>query len=368
MDKPDFTRYSESQLRQILTRIDRERYPERVEEIEARLAQFDAEHLSRPDVNDEQWSDAPPEIAGFWRRAGAFLVDGLVLGVVGFLLGLFLQNQFEAMGSWGRAVGFAISMAYFGIMESRIFQGATFGKRALDIEVVTTNGIPLGLKRALLRAAVFWVPYFLSNAALGDGPPQPVLLAIQGLLVFGLGGAIVYLCIFNRRTRQSVHDLVAGAIVVRAQRRGMPRILPVWRGHIAVAAALCVVAVGGAAYTYSMLGKDLFQPLLLVQQQVSRLPTVRNASVFQGTGLATGAPYTHFMTINAVTRSQAGDEEKLARDIADTAFAAYPPIRQLDAFSVTLTHGYDIGIGSKWKAQTFNFPPDATRTGHTASK
>jgi len=35
---PDYAKYSESELRQVLTRIDRERYPERVVEIEARLS------------------------------------------------------------------------------------------------------------------------------------------------------------------------------------------------------------------------------------------------------------------------------------------------------------------------------------------
>lgn len=38
MGKPDFARYSQDQLRQILTRLDAERYPERVEEVERRLA------------------------------------------------------------------------------------------------------------------------------------------------------------------------------------------------------------------------------------------------------------------------------------------------------------------------------------------
>lgn len=37
MDALDFAKYNEAQLRQILTRIDRERFPGRVEEIKARL-------------------------------------------------------------------------------------------------------------------------------------------------------------------------------------------------------------------------------------------------------------------------------------------------------------------------------------------
>ena len=41
IEKPDFTRYSQEQLRQILTRLDEARYPERVQEIELRLAALD---------------------------------------------------------------------------------------------------------------------------------------------------------------------------------------------------------------------------------------------------------------------------------------------------------------------------------------
>lgn len=38
---PDYSRYTEAGLRQILTRIDGERYPERVAEITERLARFE---------------------------------------------------------------------------------------------------------------------------------------------------------------------------------------------------------------------------------------------------------------------------------------------------------------------------------------
>lgn len=40
MNVPDFSKYDETQLEQILSRIDRKRFPERVREIEARLEAF----------------------------------------------------------------------------------------------------------------------------------------------------------------------------------------------------------------------------------------------------------------------------------------------------------------------------------------
>ena len=353
MDQPDFSQYTEEQLRQILTRIDAGRFPERVAAIHARLAELAA--LGPAAGSDS--ADGPPEIAGFWRRIGAFLIDMLLLGLVGFGLGLGLHEQFEAIGAWGRAIGFLVAVAYFGTMESRLFDGRTFGKLALDIRVVSTAGASLGLGKALLRAAVFHTPYFLNNASLGAGATTLVLPAIQALLVFGLGGAIAYLYVFNRRTRQSVHDLLAGAVVVRARTVPVPALAPVWKGHMAIVAALLVVSIGALAYLQARLQDSVLQPLIPVQQQVSRVPGVREAAVFQGTSWATGNQRANFLTIRAVTGIAPVEEQALARRIAAVTLATYPAARQLDTLSVTLVRGYDIGIASQWNTKTFNGPP-----------
>ena len=357
MNKPDFAKYSEHQLKGILTRIDKERFPERVQEIHERLAQLEAERLAGTDVDESSSDGGPSQIAGFWRRTGAFLIDSLVIGLVGFLLGLLLGDQFEAMGAWGRAVGFLIALGYFGIMDSRLFQGHTFGKVALDIRVVSVTGAPLGVGKALFRSAVFCVPYFLNNVSLGAGYTNLVLPAIQALLVFGLGGAIVYLYVFNRRTRQSVHDLLSGAVVVRSGAETAPQLLPVWRGHMAAIAALFLIPAGAIAYGYSMFGNGDLRPLMLVQRNVSRLPGVRDAGVFEGTSFATGGQRMTYLTIKAMTTPDPVDEKTLAHNIAEIALNIYPAAQQLDTLSVTLIRGYDIGIASNWSIKTFNAPP-----------
>ena len=355
LDQPDFSQYSAEQLRQILTRIDTGRFPERVAAIHARLAEL----ADMGPAADRDRSDGPPEIAGFWRRIGAFLVDMLLLGLVGFVLGLGLHAQFEAIGAWGRAIGFFIAVAYFGTMESRLFDGRTFGKLALDIQVVTAIGAPLGVRKALLRSAVFHIPYFLNNASLGAGSTTLVLPAIQALLVFGLGGAIIYLYLFNRRTRQSVHDLLAGAVVVRVRTAPVPALAPVWKGHMAIVAALLVVSIGTLAYLQARFQDSVLQPLILVQQQIIKMPGVRDAGVVQGTSWATGNQRANFLTVRAVTGIAPAEEPALARRIAAAALATYPAARKLDTLSVTLVRGYDIGIASNWDRKTFNGPPGA---------
>jgi len=362
LDKPDFAKYSEAQLRQILTRIDKERFPDRVEEIHAHLAQFEADRLSRPAVDEPGPADVPVGIAGFWRRAGAFVIDAVLLAIVGAGLGMIFGNWFESLGAWGRAVGFVIELAYFGTMESGLFGGRTIGKRMLDIKVVTAAGAPLGLGRALLRTGVFHLPYCLNSDMSSIGNAGLTFPIVQGLIVFGLGGAIAYLCVFNRRTRQSVHDLLVGAVVVRAGTQDMPPLAPVWRGHVAIMAALLVAAAGVGAYLYSTFNDSVIRPLLQVQRQVTRLPAVRTAGVFSGVTVVNGGQHTTVMSINVVTRTGDVDERALANNVAAIVLDTYPGAREVDTLSVNVVHGYDIGIASSWTAKNFNAPPGAWQT------
>jgi uncharacterized RDD family membrane protein YckC len=360
LNEPDFASYSADQLRQILTRIDAQRFPERVRHIHARLAELETAQSMRTGVDAPAPGDGPPEIAGFWRRSAAFLIDTLLLGLVGMCLGLVFGEQFEAMGAWGRMVGFLVMVAYFGSMDSRLYQGSSLGKRALDIRVVTTAGAPLGVGRAVLRGAVFYMPYFLNNVALGNGYSNIVLPALQAVLVFGLGGATAYLYLFNRRTRQSIHDLLVGSIVVRARRAAVPPVPPLWKGHVAAVAALFVLVIGATAYLHAISGKRFFASLRLVQQKVIAIPGVRNATVLENTSLTSADKRPKSLTIHAVSSIRTiAEKNALARKIAHIALTTYPAAQQFNAVSVVIMHGYDIGIASNWNTTTFNASPGA---------
>jgi uncharacterized RDD family membrane protein YckC len=71
-------------------------------------------------VSDMEVTGATPsnQIAGAWRRLFAFLLDGLLLGVLGFSLGLVAHDDLVALGDWGRAVGFAIALTYFNALHT----------------------------------------------------------------------------------------------------------------------------------------------------------------------------------------------------------------------------------------------------------
>lgn len=82
MNAPDFSKYDETQLRQILNRIDRERFPERVREIEARLEAFrlasSAESFTRKAMGTDQhsadFSDRGGRVTLLWILAIALLI------------------------------------------------------------------------------------------------------------------------------------------------------------------------------------------------------------------------------------------------------------------------------------------------------
>ena len=48
-------------------------------------------------------------ISGFWRRLLALILDAVVLGLVGSILGLFLFDFLSQLGGWGRLFGFCIA-------------------------------------------------------------------------------------------------------------------------------------------------------------------------------------------------------------------------------------------------------------------
>ncbi|MDY6867802.1 MAG: RDD family protein [Chloroflexota bacterium] len=141
-------------------------------------------------------------ICGFWRRIGALVVDIIILGVVGFGLGLVFGELFIDLGSWGRLVGFGIALLYFGLLNSSVGNGQTLGKRLLSIRVVDEGNNTIGLPRSFARYFVLGLPLFLNGIHVGGGAISYLVYPLS-IIIFGGGLAIVYLYVFNRVTRRS---------------------------------------------------------------------------------------------------------------------------------------------------------------------
>jgi uncharacterized RDD family membrane protein YckC len=83
--------------------------------------------------------------ASFGVRLVAAIIDGILLGIVGFVIRLLLG---DAIGS---ALNLLLGLAYYAYLEGSP-SGQTVGKRAMNIRVIDfAAGGPIGPGRALLR-------------------------------------------------------------------------------------------------------------------------------------------------------------------------------------------------------------------------
>ena len=168
-------------------------------------------------------------IASFTRRVAALFVDALVVVVGAQLVQvavLLLQGDPRAWldggGAWFAYLGASVSLpslAYLALSEAS-GRRATLGKQALGLAVSDVYGARIGLGRAAWRALVKLAPLELAQAALCFPPPfwdgGPALEVRRGVFIV-YGVVAVYLAAtLMTRNKQSVHDLAAGTLVVRA--------------------------------------------------------------------------------------------------------------------------------------------------------
>lgn len=134
------------------------------------------------------------QYAGFWKRAGAMFIDGIVLvvgsGIIGGILGvLYALSTGMAEGAefMGQVVGTMISWIYYAGFESSTNQ-ATPGKMALGLQVTNMEGRRIGFGKATGR-------HF--------GKIISTFILLIGYIMAG----------FTEK-KQALHDKMAGCLVV----------------------------------------------------------------------------------------------------------------------------------------------------------
>jgi uncharacterized RDD family membrane protein YckC len=308
----------------------------------------------------------PPEFhkAGFWRRNAAFFIDWIILAIVCWGLGFFLGDFFMSMGGWERVIGFAIALLYFVPLNSGLGGGRTIGKRALGTRVVSRTGEPLSVGKSFVRSFVLLLPFFVNGAPVPLALLQPAWSIVFSEIVFGLGLAIVYLIVFNAKTRQSFHDLVAGSYVVRAGSEGADK-PKTWGGHYVVV-TLIFILVGVvpmllADLVKNWLGNEIFVAYEAIQQQ----PEVAVASVFSGRTVfwdnTHGQRVVNGVTVNVRLNRRVEDFDAEANRLVGILLQKYPEAGTKDSISIGLSSGYDLGIWSRWRRQAFNYSPEQWR-------
>lgn len=304
-------------------------------------------------------------ICGFWRRIGSLVIDTLLLGVLGYVLGVFLEDTFVQLGAWGRLIGFAISIAYFGIMNSAVANGQTVGKKLLRIRVVDKSNSAISLPKSVLRYSFLAVPFSLNGAQITNEVLLSYLIYPLSFIIFGGLLSISYLYVCNRVTRQSLHDLVVGTFVVNEQ-AASEELPPIWKPHLAVVAGIFVVATLVPVFTSGLVQTEPFKGLIATQQAINSNEAVKYAGVMEGSTTSTssnsGTTTTTYVSTQAFLYKNNVDDTAIAKELAQTIVNTYPDSLNKSLIQVTLTYGYDIGIASSWNSYSHSFNPKELKT------
>lgn len=289
-------------------------------------------------------------LTGFWRRLAAFVMDWIVLALVGNILGQVLFEPLAAIGAWDRVVGFVIALVYFGWFDSGRAGSGTPGKRVAGLVVVDKTGRPISLLRSVARAALLTAPFLFNSMS-----PVSTGASLAERAVNGLGGGLVIAALYyaacNRRTRQGLHDLATGTFVVygSASQPSIDGLAP-WRPHMLI--VLFLVATGVPA---SMAGFPVgisFAPSMgfeATQAPHGGVPEVRSA--FISYAPPTGGPRTcQYVTVGL--RGPGVDDETLARRIGgDMARRAHCHIHS--TLPVRMYYGFDLGFAAGQKYRDY---------------
>lgn len=294
-------------------------------------------------------------ISGFWRRIVALIIDLAILGMIGFIFGFFFENTFVAMGIWARLVGFSIALLYFGLMNSKLLDGQTAGKTFLNIKVVNSKNEPISIPKSFLRYTILGTPFFLNGIHLSNESMPSYLLYLLSFIVFGGTLSIIYLYIFNKATRQSLHDLMLGTFVVNANAE-KTELDGVSKKHLVVISLLFSVAIIAPILTSHFTKSEPFKELLSTQAALMQSPhaTYANITVSSTHGNSGAATY---INANIYLSKNTVNDSKLALEMAKIITKTFPESMRKDEIQIALIYGYDIGIWSQWFNFTHKFKP-----------
>ena len=303
-----------------------------------------------------------PWISGFWRRIVALIVDSILLALGGFALGVVLESVFIQMGSWSVFTGFFISLGYFGVMNSRYAEGQTLGKKLLGIRVVDGNNQVISLGRSLLRYCVYGIPFALQIDFLPEDEGFFWLMYPIGALLVGGSFSILYLYLFNRRTRQSLHDLVVGTYVVYAGAK-QEEVRKVWTPHLVIVALWFILGGISPSFINILFSYGEFEQMLATRTLLLQEPGVNTVGIMASSTSYYADPADQGNTsqksvdLAVYIDSNCVDDMEYARELAEKVLVHYPDAMDKDVIAVDLYYGYDIGIWSSWDVGSYEFNP-----------
>ncbi len=309
--------------------------------------------------SDTQPSPMPAtEIAGFWRRVFAFMLDGLFLSIPLLMLGFAFRSFAFSLGPWGRLIGYGLLFLYWSVFNSTFREGQTFGKQLLGIAVVDRHGDYLSLPASMRRASILALIGLLNQWAL-PVLETPVMVVITGTIVLGGGLALLYGVIFNRQTRQGIHDLIAGSYVVKTSHRPKTHLPETPPSHKRItiglvgAGLILSIAIGvlmqNANPTFGILVPTEWKEIQALRTTLAHNDDFFNVGVRrlnQNSSRTSDARHNLHITVwmKKPCEQYTAYCDTALQQVAQTVFENYAGIDRLSEMRITLINRFDLGL------------------------
>ncbi len=197
----------------------------------------DTSSSSEPQIAKEEKPYFKPQVAFAkrGRRLLAYLIDTVVLLIMLGVLSriLFSYDQWPLL--WA-----IIMLLWFALPESKLMKGQSFGKRLLKLRVINSNLQSPNFGTAIIRTAIFILPTvfpIIFGRYLIQFSP---LWFVSSVFISSLSIATFYLFIFNKGTKQSLHDIVTHTYVVDENLKVFPT-GNFWKWHLLMAAGISLI-------------------------------------------------------------------------------------------------------------------------------
>ena len=357
LNKKELSDYSDDDLFSLVKNpknLDKNRIAEITEELRKRGHSVQVENIVNGMIK------LYPIYSKFWSRFGAYLLDILVLGITGLILGLFLGDTFVHMGGQSMLVGFFIALLYFGLGNSAIFNGQTLGKKIVNLQVVDNEMETLSIQKSVLRALIFTVPYFFLNYKLDGWSEFSIFYMTKGIFFLTFLILLPIHLILNTPTRQAIHDLIMGTYVVSreafpGQQLSKSKSLPT-----IITGSLAIVILGLIIFMNSGKNKisSTIEELKPLKEQIDKIDKIgnsslsRNSSSFKKFGSDDYISKNEYLKLNLSLRENLIynlrpdniEDLDFVKEAVRIILEDYSDINNLNYIQVNLIYGYNIGI------------------------
>lgn len=294
-----------------------------------------------------------------FKRFIAIIIDFIVLGALGFISGLVLEEFYVYLGEYGTLFGSAIVIAYFGILQSNINEGQSIGKRVMDAQVLKTDGTYLSLEQSLLRAFVLYFP-ILNIELFASGKNVIIVAAILMIIIFGN----VYFSLVNT-SRRGLHDILSNAVTVKRSEtefyanvhsdKSMKKLLPIMIIGLLLLGTSISQMFSRNSFRDLLSVKHVLeqrQEVILVNKLEYKTKTISNfnsdqpAQTYSAIGVTVSVNNEEYLTSN---------DSRIFEEYYNTIKEEVPGTHSVDYVNVNLSYGYNIGIASKTRKKTMTF-------------